>query len=480
MTRRSTHLTIAFGVLLALLVGNAIFANRAIQGMVDSQQLVEHTLKVQLGLQQCQSEFERSMSEVRAYFNTSDSSFLANWTNSRRALWQEISKLKEITSDNHVQTEHLEKLEKAIKAQDAFIQESLETKHRDFADKPWVFKKSNLEKSKAFIAEINQQIRGMENEEKMLSADRESKSERAERDARITIFGATVMACLTLLSTFLLIRQMFREREISEDQIRQANAELEQRVQDRTRSLQLANEGLHTANKELEAFSYTVSHDLRAPVRHVLGFAELLEKRSGELLNDSGKRYLMLIKEAGQRAGALIDDLLAFSRMSRTQLDFRNIDMNDKVAKVQANTVDAYPDKTIQWTIEPLPEVHGDPAMLRLVWQNLLDNAVKYSSNNDVIQVRVGADREGDDWVFFVKDNGVGFDMEHAQNLFGVFQRLHEDESFEGTGIGLANVRRIVARHGGRTWAESAPGQGATFYFSLPATPPESETRGSA
>lgn len=480
MNKRSTHLTIAFGILLALLVGNALFANRAIQGMVDSQKLVEHTLEVQRELQKSQTQFERSMSEMRAYFNTSDSSFLAGWTKSRRELWQSVSELKRLTSDNDKQKGYLAKLEEVLKAQDAFIQESLKIKERDFANKPWVFKKSSLERSKSYIAEINVQIQGMEEQEKKLSLDREEKSNKAEGEARITIFGATVMACLTLLSTFLLIRQMFREREISEGQIRQANTELEQRVVERTHSLQLANEGLQAANKELEAFSYTVSHDLRAPVRHVLGFAELLEKRSGELLNDSGKRYLTLIKEAGQRAGALIDDLLAFSRMSRTQLDFRNIAMNEKVAKVQADMADAYPDKTIQWQIEPLAEVYGDAAMLRLVWQNLLDNAVKYSGNEDVIKIHIGANLNQGEWEFFVKDNGVGFDMEHAQNLFGVFQRLHEGEAFEGTGIGLANVRRIIARHGGRTWAESTPGQGATFYFSLPATPPESETKESA
>lgn len=480
MNKRSTHLTIAFGILLALLVGNALFANRAIQGMVDSQKLVEHTLEVQRELQKSQTQFERSMSEMRAYFNTSDSSFLAGWAKSRRELWQSVSELKRLTSDNDKQKGYLAKLEEVLKAQDAFIQESLKIKERDFANKPWVFRKSSLERSKSYIAEINLQIQGMEEQERKLSLDREEKSNKAEGEARITIFGATVMACLTLLSTFLLIRQMFREREISEGQIRQANTELEQRVVERTHSLQLANEGLQAANKELEAFSYTVSHDLRAPVRHVLGFAELLEKRSGELLNDSGKRYLTLIKEAGQRAGALIDDLLAFSRMSRTQLDFRHIAMNEKVAKVQADMADAYPNKTIQWQVEPLPEVYGDAAMLRLVWQNLLDNAVKYSSEEPVIQIHIGANLNQGEWEFFVKDNGVGFDMEHAQNLFGVFQRLHEGEAFEGTGIGLANVRRIIARHGGRTWAESTPGQGATFYFSLPATPPESETKESA
>ena len=181
-----------------------------------------------------------------------------------------------------------------------------------------------------------------------------------------------------------------------------------------------------------------------------------------------GKRYLSLVKDAGRRAGTLVDDLLAFSRTSRAELKLSRLTMEQKVAKIRAELDIEHPGRKIAWEIGPLPEVWGDPALLRLVWRNLLENAVKYSSERDAIEIRVAARQTATEWEFSVKDNGVGFEMAHADKLFGVFQRLHDADAFEGTGIGLATVRRIVARHGGRTWAESAPDQGATIFFSLP------------
>jgi signal transduction histidine kinase len=245
-------------------------------------------------------------------------------------------------------------------------------------------------------------------------------------------------------------------------QIHELNQDLERRVAERTARLE-------RVNAELEAFSYSVSHDLRAPLRHIDGFSSLLAKHAAAALDEKSRRYIGVISDAARKMGRLIDDLLTFSRMGRAQLSASEIDHNALVtAIIRENAFDKI--EGISWDISPLPAGQADAAMLRQVWFNLIDNAVKYSRRAAAPRIEIGAfagPREGEN-VFYVRDNGAGFDMKYVDKLFGVFQRLHTEAEFEGTGIGLANVRRIVDRHGGRTWAEGVPGAGATFYFSLP------------
>jgi light-regulated signal transduction histidine kinase (bacteriophytochrome) len=240
-----------------------------------------------------------------------------------------------------------------------------------------------------------------------------------------------------------------------------AQANLERRVLERTAELD-------AVNKELEAFSYSVSHDLRAPLRHIAGFANMLERRSGPSLDEQSRGYLKTIDGAAKRMGQLIDDLLAFSRISRNQMAPKRVSLDALVAEARREVMrDGNP--SIEWQIDRLPEVEGDQAMLRQVVLNLLANAAKYSSTRQPARIHVGVQSQSNgEVVVFVRDNGVGFDMQYVHKLFGVFQRLHSSDDFEGTGIGLANVRRIIHRHGGRVWAEGKVDEGATFYFALP------------
>ena len=245
--------------------------------------------------------------------------------------------------------------------------------------------------------------------------------------------------------------------------------QMEAEIFQSSQNVQAANSQLEAANKELEAFSYSVSHDLRAPLRHIDGFAGLLIKSDGAQVSERGRGYLSHIAESAKQMGMLIDDLLVFSRMGRAEMSFGPVDLQKLTEETIQGLRLETQQRNIEWIKHPLPVVPGDRPMLRQVLVNLLANAIKYSGPRDPAVIEIGTQAgEPGEVVIFVRDNGVGFEMAYAHKLFGVFQRLHRAEEFEGTGIGLANVRRIVNRHGGRTWAEGKPGAGATFYFSLP------------
>ena len=254
------------------------------------------------------------------------------------------------------------------------------------------------------------------------------------------------------------------ERRQAEERVRQLNEELARRVTD----LGIANAELGIANAELESLSYTISHDLRAPLRQVAGFVRLLQDNAAGTLDAQSAEYLPLIKDAVKRMDRLIDDLWAFSHFSRVELVRTEVSLPPLVDDVRSILEPTATGRTVEWRIGALPTVQADAAMLRQVLINLLDNALKFTRNRATAVIEVGCTTDEVEHIVCVRDNGVGFDPAYSNKLFGVFQRLHSQHEFEGTGIGLATVQRIIVRHGGRTWAESTLGEGAQVYFSLP------------
>jgi PAS domain S-box-containing protein len=263
------------------------------------------------------------------------------------------------------------------------------------------------------------------------------------------------------LQGFLKVAHDVTARREAEERLQRLTSDLEQRVRDRTAQLE-------ASNRDLEAFTYSISHDLQAPLRHVRTFGQQLQKESGAILPPASREYLEIILRSTETMTDMVTALLKFSRVGRGQLSPQVTDLKRLIQEVRRELELELDGRKVDWAIHPLPSVFGDPFLLRQVFYNLLSNALKYTGKRPSARIELGSEQQNGQSIIFVRDNGVGFDMEYAHKLFGVFQRLHSSSEFPGTGIGLAIIRRIVEKHGGRVWAEGKPGEGATFFVSLP------------
>jgi signal transduction histidine kinase len=385
----------------------------------------------------------------RRYLVTGESLYLTGYRSVVKERSTFIKYLKDLTEGSPDQERRVELLSQTMDRQLALEADAI----KKLAEGGYrAVKQMALEgAAKQEIGQIHRIVAEMELYERQALRARVMESAAGAKHTSILLGIGALLQFVLLASVYYLIRHDITER-------RRVAAELQRR-----------GELLEAANKELEAFSYSVSHDLRAPLRHIDGYAALLRKAAADSLTEKAARYLDTISASAKQMGQLIDDLLVFSRMGRQEMLRTTVDLAELVNAVLYDLRLDLQGREISWTIGQLPAVPGDPAMLRQVFVNLILNAVKFTSTRPVARITIGVDRQtAQEVVIFVRDNGVGFDMQYASKLFGVFQRLHRVEEFEGTGIGLANVRRIVHRHGGRTWAEGETDKGATFYVALP------------
>jgi signal transduction histidine kinase len=390
------------------------------------------------------SDLENMETGQRGYVITGQQSFLEPYTVALPDVDKQFQALQALTADNAVQQQYLSTLKPLLAAKSADLQNSISLR----TNEGFAVAQANVatDQGKAIMDSIRAVVANMQTEETSLLQTRTN--DLAQTNAAteaIVIWGSIIGLLAALLVDYIINR--FVIGEIVQKPLLEAALK---------------------ANKEMEAFSYSVSHDLRAPLRAIDGFTQILVEDHSEKLDDEGKRIAGIIRASTKQMGTLIDDLLAFSRLGRQEIKKIPINMDVLADETYKAIKQDSPNRNIELVMGALPDVNGDMDMIRQVWVNLFTNAIKFTGKKEKAKIEVGSTSDGDMVTYYMKDNGAGFDMRYIGKLFGVFQRLHSIEEFDGNGIGLSNVKRIIERHGGKVWAEGKVGEGATFYFALP------------
>lgn len=463
-----------WGVAIAFLIIAVIafFVFRADNALVEANRWTVHTYRVLTNLKSGEAAIRAAASDTRNYIFFGDSHYAASARESIEQTHAHLQTLREIAADNAEQIKRIDVLSAMIDQRVAGMQISLNRQDRATTEEIQDY--LSRENSAIELTRIAEQFELIAHEETRLLQAREAAAERATVLSRIILLVGGGGAVLVLAAAVILWWREGSHRLLLEQHLRDAAVEARTAaaaLAEANSRLEISNTGLETANRELEAFSYTVSHDLRAPLRSIDGFSRILLEEHASELSSSAARYLARVRNGAQQMGTLIDDLLAFSRLGRLPLKMHAVDLTALTQQIAEQLKDQNPDRNIEFVIDPLPPPMGDLATLRQVMTNLLTNAVKFTRTRDAARIHVGAVASNGEQRYFVRDNGVGFSMEYADKLFGVFQRLHRADEFEGTGVGLAIVQRIVHRHDGRVWAEGRPDEGATFWFTLPGEP---------
>ena len=464
---------------------------------------VAHTEDVLSLIARVRLEEARLQNQVWAYVAAGSPDLLGRFQGDLRGLREDMDRLRVLTADNPAQQKLLAELAPLVTAQASSLVRAMQQAAGSVGANPppdgsfdWSFPSPPSDRQ-------HQLFDSLDNNERVLLAARSAAVQANARRTRAVLLIAGVFTVAILIAVGHLVQREFlihakveagmrvaqemlgmkykgkraelghaiedlhaqiRARQLAEDVVRELNGDLEKRVQQRTIELE-------EMNRELETFSYSVSHDLRAPLRHLDGFSRILQQEYGPKLPDEAQHYLGRIRSAATHMSELVEDLLELSRLSRQPAKRELHSLRTLVDEARAEALEEAKGRKIVWQIGSLPEVRVDHVLLRQVLTNLFSNAVKFTRQRPTAVIEVGSMEENGMNVVFVRDNGAGFDPRYADKLFGVFQRLHRQDEFEGTGIGLATVQRIIHKHGGRVWAESQPDQGATFYFSLPVSP---------
>jgi signal transduction histidine kinase len=452
--------TLGIGLALLAFASIGVFSyNNAIQEEND-REWVTHTHLVLENIDSVMIHLTDAETGQRGFILTGEDSYLQPYWQGRSHTAEGLRSLREFTADNPVQQHNLDRLEPMVTAKFEELQDRIDVRKQRGLNAGVAAVNEGLGKN--LMDNIRELVQTMRQEEVTLRQRRLEVASAASRRTRRVIILGNVLALLFLAIAGFVIQKEMGARKRGQDEIKRLNQDLEGRV-----------EQLVSANRELDAFTHSLAHDLRAPLRHMHGFAELLREAWYDKFDEDGRHFLGKILVSSKEMGMLVDDLLNFSRLARVEVQASPVDPRELVDRARQELEPEIGSRIVTWEIAPLPSVRADPSLLYQALFNLLANAVKYTRKCTAARIEVGCidgDGDGGDNVtLFVRDNGAGFDMQYVEKLFRVFQRLHRAEDFEGTGVGLANVRRIIERHGGRVWAEGSLGHGATFYLSLPA-----------
>ncbi len=452
---------------------NAWFAFRSIDVLLEGEHWVQHTWQVINQVESIMSSVKDAETGNRGFLITDDDDYLAPYTSALEELPVEVGRLKSMTADNPSQREMITQFQAVMDERLSLLQQGINLRRSGRADSLHALVVSGT--GKVQMDHLRQIADTMESEERRLLTQRVAATKVSSRRTRETV---GIASFIDFLLVILMFRYFARERimrikseqdgerlaiaraeaDANAAEVQALNVTLEERVRQRTVELE-------TTNRELEAFSYSVSHDLRAPLRTIDGFSLALEEDYAEAVDAVGKDYIKRVRSGVQRMGELIDALLQLSRITRATITREPFDLSALATAVVAELQVQNPGQQIVFHVEPDLTADADPKLLQVALENLLNNAVKFSSKVPESIVEFGWDAEKSAW--FVRDNGAGFDMYYAEKLFNAFNRLHGDKDFKGSGIGLATVARVIRRHHGRIWADSVVGHGATFWFTL-------------
>ena len=416
---------------------------------------VTHTLFVVEKLQAVRIDITQAETGQRGYILTGQERYMQPYSEGIARLSQDMSALRELISDNPAETENIRRLQSLIADRLAELSAGIEVRKQSglLAGVEAVTLSNNGE---LWMDLISTRLAEMRDAEAQLLSARLKTAAASARKMKVLIACGNTLAVLILLVKGLVIHRETGSRNLAELGLKQANERLERRTSE-----------LSETNIELESFAYSVAHDLRAPLRHIAGYSGALTQDYASSLDAEGIRRLRKIADSASQMGRLVDDLLALSQVGRQQLSFQETSLGSLVAQVVEDLAPEFGGRDVEWQIGELFSAQCDSGLMKQVFTNLLSNAVKYSRRQQHALIQVGQIRQNGERVIFVRDNGVGFEMQYADKLFGVFQRLHKARDFEGTGVGLAIVQRIIRKHGGRIWVEAALDQGATFFFTL-------------